>query len=340
MHYKMIIKANSWKDVENKMKAFEIFGANGTESKYVKEIDITDDMLSSYKSYKEKEENKDSFKEYCEWYNDYESFPQSTDMNEVDVEDKKWGYIIVDENENVVKVIKRDNPNGNYDYYSLNFPFSAYYIKNGVSFPFGIESSNENHVSLEDFYNREIREKVFNIKEGISVSDIDLTNTYNYLYKKCRHEYDTLKAMTKGLKYKPLEHFIKKHGLTLEDYAWSKEEYKPAIREHESQEFYIALRKVVWNRDEYKDFDQDLYSYPLIMYTWSFEKYFEYKRNAFFRAYGYIYRSKWITDYDRNRKYSGEKNELKRIVKWTKEIHNFIFNKEKNKKIFILDIHR
>lgn len=110
MHYKMIIKANSWKDVENKMKAFEIFGANGTESKYVKEIDITDDMLSSYKSYKEKEESKDSFKEYCEWYNDYESFPQSTDMNEVDVEDKKWGYIIVDKNENVVKVIKRDNP--------------------------------------------------------------------------------------------------------------------------------------------------------------------------------------------------------------------------------------
>ena len=47
MHYKMIIKANSWKNVENKMKAFEIFGANGTESKYVKEIDITDDMLSS-----------------------------------------------------------------------------------------------------------------------------------------------------------------------------------------------------------------------------------------------------------------------------------------------------
>ena len=39
---------------------------------------------------------------------------------------------------------------------------------------------------------------------------IDLTKTMSYLYKKCRHEYDTMKAATEGMAYKPLDYFIKK----------------------------------------------------------------------------------------------------------------------------------
>lgn len=337
MHYKMIIKANSWKDVENKMKAFEIFGANGTESKYVKEIDITEDMLSIYTDYKEKEESKGSFKEFCECYNDYDSFSSSINMNEIDIKDKKWGYILLNENGEVSKVISRDNPNGNYDYYSPHIPFSAYYIKKGMSFPFGIDPSEENHISTEDYY---INNSLINDGKGINILDIDLTKTYNYLYKKCKYEYDTLKMMTQGLKYKPLDYFIKKNGLMLNDYVWSKEDYKKSIKEHSDQEFYMVLRKVFWNREEYKDFDTDLYHHPLIVYTWSFDQYFEFKRNAFFRVYGYIYRGKWITDYDKDRIYKGEEKELKRVVKWTKETSDFIFNKEKNKNFFILDVHR
>lgn len=344
MHWSMLVKAKNLKDLTKKMAAFEIFGANGTESKHVKEIDETDDLRQQYLK---DGKNEGTFKEYVECYHDYNVFHVSTDMSEVDVEDKKWGYILVDDNDEVVKVVSRDNPNGYYDYYSVSYPFIAYYNKDGVSYPLGLSEDDENHISLENLYMRRSALPFFSKEEGFSVSHIDLTKTMNYLYKKCRYEYDVLKEVTKGLSYKPLDYFIKKRGLPLNDYNWLKKEYKPALAEYEAQPFYQAIQDVYAEKNvrHYSNkpdrFDMDMYEHPLIVKTWSFEKYFEHKRNTFFSAYGYVYRGKWIERTDRDKDgYQGEKIRLNNQFKWGKEIHRFMFEKELDKKVFILDVHR
>lgn len=340
MHYVMLIKAGSYQEVKKKMKAFEIFGANGTESKYVKEIDETEIHFEEYKKDKAKKPDIGSFKDYAECFTDYDLFHISTDMDTIDVEDKKWGYILYDDNDEVVKIVKRDNPNGHYDYYSSQHPFSAYYMKNGKSIAFGINEKDENYISLEDFYINPVGYDFYGKQEGIEISEIDLTRTFNQLYKKCKYEYDVVKKATHGLSYKTLDFFIKKYNLPLDEYVWYKEEYKRPLSEYENQEFYKVLNQIYSSKSEYKSFDRDLHIHPLIVKTWSFEKYFEYKRNAYFLTYGYIYRGKWITSYQPNEKYKGEKSKLKKAEKWAKEVKNIIFEKEKDKKIFLLDVHR
>jgi len=344
MHWSMLVKAKNLKDLTKKMAAFEIFGANGTESKYVKEMDETDDLRQQYLK-----DGKDegTFKEYVECYHDYEVFHVSTDMSKVDVEDKKWGYILVDDNDQVVKVISRDNPNGNYDYYSVMFPFVGYYRKEGVSYPFGLSEDEEGYIDVKELYSRREKLPFCDENSGFFVSDIDLTKTMNYLYKKCRHEYDVLKEATKGLSYEPLDYFIKKRGLPLNDYSWLKKEYKAALAEYEAQPFYIAIQNVYAEKNVHHystkpgSFDMDMHDHPLILKTWSFDKYFEHKRNTFFSAYGYVYRGKWIERTDRDKKgYEGEKVRLDNQFKWGKEMHRFLFEKDLDKKVFILDVHR
>lgn len=344
MHWSMLVKAKDLKELKKKMAAFEIFGANGTESKYVKETDETDYLRQEY--LKDREHEK-SFKEYVECYHDYNVFDVSTNMSEVDVEDKKWGYMLVDDNDEVIKVISRDNPNGHYDYYSVKLPFIGYYQKEGVSYPFGLGEDEENHIDVKELYSRRIKLPFCDEDAGFLVSDIDLTKTMNYLYKKCRHEYDTMKAATAGMPYQPLDYFIKKAGLSLKDYVWLKKEYKPALAEYEAQPFYQAIQDVYAEKNVHHysskpgSFDMDMYDHPLIVKTWSFEKYFEHKRNTFFSAYGYVYRGKWIERDHRDKGgYEGEKVRLDNQFKWGKEIHRFMFEKELDKKVFILDVHR
>lgn len=344
MHWSMLVKARDLKELTKKMAAFEIFGANGTESKHVKETDDTDYLRQEYLKDGEREK---SFKEYVECYHDYNVFHVSTNMSEVDVEDKKWGYILVDDNDEVVKVINRDNPNGHYDYYSVKFPFIGYYQKEGVSYPFGLGEDEESHIDVKELYSRRSKLPFCDENAGFLVSDIDLTKTMNYLYKKCRHEYDTMKAATEGLPYQSLDYFIKKAGLNLKDYVWLKKEYKPALAEYEAQLFYQAIQDVYAEKNvrHYSSkpgsFDMDMYDHPLIVKTWSFEKYFEHKRNTFFSAYGYVYRGKWIERDHRDKGgYEGEKVRLDNQFKWGKETHRFMFEKELDKKVFIVDVHR
>ena len=138
-----------------------------------------------------------------------------------------------------------------------------------------------------------------------------------------------------------MEYFIKKEGLSVENYSWLKEEYKAVQKEYEKQELYRILSRIAWSREEeYKNFDRELCLHPLIVYSWTFEEYFEYKRSAFFNAYGYIYRGKWITSNEEQQFYKGEKASLKKRLKWAKEIKSFIFEKDEHKKIFVLDVHR
>ncbi len=101
--------------VERALAPFEEFGANGTESEHVKEIDVTDEHRTDFANADYAKGR--TFMEFCESWNEYKAVPHG---EAPDLEDKhKWGYTKLDSAGEVVQVISRTNPNAKWDWWVI-----------------------------------------------------------------------------------------------------------------------------------------------------------------------------------------------------------------------------
>lgn len=98
------------------------FECTGTDDKYVQDIDITEESLKEYEEYATKDQ---SHREYLEGENGDEfCIPLATPQNP---DKHKYGYAILDSEGNVTKVIRRTNPNSQWDWYVVGGRWSKYW---------------------------------------------------------------------------------------------------------------------------------------------------------------------------------------------------------------------
>lgn len=110
-HFAVIVVGT---DIEKQMQPYHEFECTGINDEYVVEIDITEKYREDYlKSGSEFT----SLKEFCEeWYGTrFLPVGQTPDPDG----DHMFGYGLVDENDNVVKVVERTNPNAKWDYWGI-----------------------------------------------------------------------------------------------------------------------------------------------------------------------------------------------------------------------------
>lgn len=102
-------------DYEHNLAPFHEFECTGEVDEFVVDVDITEDARSTYEG-RDEEDRGGSFIEFVQgWYG---SKPVVKPNETIDREDAhKWGFILVDENGEVEKVVDRTNPNAKWDGY-------------------------------------------------------------------------------------------------------------------------------------------------------------------------------------------------------------------------------
>lgn len=115
-------------DPERQLAPFHEFECTGVDDEYVKSIDETEEYRSEYAASEEKQTM--SFKQYL---NEYHEFPI---VHTGDLPDHanahKYNYIKLDANGEVLRVIRRTNPNKKWDWYSLGGRWTGFFkVKDG-----------------------------------------------------------------------------------------------------------------------------------------------------------------------------------------------------------------
>lgn len=111
------------KDVEKQLAPFHEFECTGQDDEFIQEVDITDEFLNLYKEYQEKGEEK-PLQEALEYYG-YDNRCVN-DPDELDfAKEHKYGYVVIEDGE-VVRVVKRTNPNAKWDWWVVGGRWSGF----------------------------------------------------------------------------------------------------------------------------------------------------------------------------------------------------------------------
>jgi len=84
--------------------------------------------------YEEKEVRTKDKKTFSEFVKDWYGYKTINEKEEPDLEkEHKYGYIVIDDNDNIIKIIRRTNPNAKWDWYSIGGRWMGYFkLKDGV----------------------------------------------------------------------------------------------------------------------------------------------------------------------------------------------------------------
>lgn len=120
-HFVVIVVGDN---VEEQLIPYTEFESSGIEGSHVVEKDITDDMRREWQ-----ESDADTVS-FTEWVADYEEIPLIRESEKPDIADvHKYGYAVIDENKEIVKVIARTNPNGKWDWYTIGGRWNGYFTR-------------------------------------------------------------------------------------------------------------------------------------------------------------------------------------------------------------------
>ena len=110
---------------EEQLGPFHEFECTGEDNEFIQDIDRTPEIKSDYM----KTERKQNFRDYIEEEFGYKAVVQGT---KPDLKDEhKYGYYLVDKKGNVLKIIRRTNPNPKWDWYVIGGRWSGMFkLKN------------------------------------------------------------------------------------------------------------------------------------------------------------------------------------------------------------------
>lgn len=114
-HFTVMVIGN---DYEAQLAPYHEFECTGHVDEYVQDVDITDEFLQEMDRASENADEGESPLDYALGYYGYDNRVVS-DESEVDREDThKYGFVVVKDG-NVVKVVRRTNPNAKWDWYTV-----------------------------------------------------------------------------------------------------------------------------------------------------------------------------------------------------------------------------
>lgn len=97
-------------NIENQLQPYHEFECTGIDDEYIIDQDITQETKEEYE---DKKDEYNTFEEYLEdWYG-------------IDPEEEKYSRIEKDNNGNIIKVIKRTNPNYKWDWWEIGGRYSG-----------------------------------------------------------------------------------------------------------------------------------------------------------------------------------------------------------------------
>lgn len=113
-------------DVEEQLAPFHEFECTENDDQYVQDLDITDEVRLEF----DNEDEESDIIKYCEEWRGIKKVPfgESPDLAGI----HKYGYILVDSDNKLVKAIDRTNPNKKWDWYQIGGRWKGYLLhKNG-----------------------------------------------------------------------------------------------------------------------------------------------------------------------------------------------------------------
>jgi hypothetical protein len=134
-------------DVEEQLAPYHEFECTGENDQYVIDVDMTEDTREDYESHGKGE----TFVEFVKDWDGYEAveYGATPDIDGA----HKYGYFTVDENNEVVKVIRRTNPNRKWDWYTIGGRWHGFFklkptaVGAGALGAPGLQTLNSNYKS-------------------------------------------------------------------------------------------------------------------------------------------------------------------------------------------------
>ena len=260
-------------DVDYQMAPFHEYECDGVNDEFIQDIDKTEELRADYAKMKadvdsEVNKKKMSFLQFVQYWEGESPVLKSVHEINTNNDKQKWGYILVDENNEVVKIIRRTNPNSFYDYYGEGY--KAFLLKkpgeNGEQV--WTNHALKGEIDFEKMFETKVKKcketyrramKLLNIKEGeVPV----LEHTWSSLVDKfhpqdgsktvltrdeARAIYDKqplVKAWKNAASFEEFGFFSK-----VDDFCMSEEEYIETQSPHALSFGFVADRKYTSNGD-------------------------------------------------------------------------------------------
>lgn len=112
---------------EEQLQPFHEFECTGINDQYIQEINKTEEYRKEYD-----EETQEM--PFADWIEDYHGQKKVFSEKDIDLENEhKYGYVLCDSQNNVIRVIKRTNPNSHWDWYQLGGRWRGFFkVKEGA----------------------------------------------------------------------------------------------------------------------------------------------------------------------------------------------------------------
>lgn len=174
-------------NVEEQLAPYHEFECTGVNDQYVKDVERDlEELRSIYLKSTECEEQSETFAEYVCGYCGYETVPfgQATDKEGAN----KYGYVLIDETGNVIKIVKRTNPNNKWDWWSIGGRWSGKLkLKPEVK-------PDEMSYGRVSFVNRNEPRKIGYV-DSAKICDIDFDGMKSDIEKSCSDDWERFSTL-------------------------------------------------------------------------------------------------------------------------------------------------
>ena len=127
-HFTVLVISKTIEDVSTLLAPYHEFECTGHDDQYIQNLDITEEIVSSYEDHKDEY---DSILKYAKEYYGYKlvKFGKKPDLTEK----HKYGYIELNEDGSLKTVIRRTNPNAQWDWYEIGGRWGGMLQPGGVN---------------------------------------------------------------------------------------------------------------------------------------------------------------------------------------------------------------
>ena len=262
-----------------------------------------------------------TFAEFCADYYGHEAIPFGT---EPDLAEKhKYGYTIVDEQDNVIRTINRTNPDRKWDGYTVGGRWNGFSLKKplavGVLGEPGLQVMNSNYEPVAE-----------NRADVIMKGDIDVEGMRDEAGEKAAERYDIFERVTAGLpqalSWKQVQE-NNRTGKMDEEYPGEPEvDWKTAREDYNSQPMVKALRA-----------DKETIWYELDEFLYTREEYIQQHRDRALVLFAVVKDGVW---YERGRMgWWGMVSDEKDRDEWNRQFSALIDGLPDNTLLSVVDCH-
>jgi len=199
-HYSVMVIGE---DPQTQLAPYHQFECTGQEA-YIQSIDKTEEYKKDYLKNYQKDPDFYDFQSFIEGYYGFKKVPlgENPILND---SNHKYGYYLVDEDDNIFKVVERTNPNYKWDYYILGGRWYGFFTKKiPTIMPLKSMSLKKTLQNVYDMTHRR--------SNSLLKKDIDFQSMASAAKIKASTEYDIFYDVVRGYnKPLPLEYFYTNH---------------------------------------------------------------------------------------------------------------------------------